>query len=72
MVWLRGNFSTVIVGGQLSQFVFLQSNYCSPFQQIFLLGFGNVFCIPQKLNIYALNSDCLTIEENFFKKRTGV
>ena len=27
--------------------------YCSPFQQIFLLGLGNVSCIPQRLYICA-------------------
>ena len=40
-------------GGQISQFVFLQSIHCSPFQQIFLLGLGNASCIPRRLNICA-------------------
>ena len=28
----------IYLGGQLSEFVFLQAIHCSPFQQIFLLG----------------------------------
>ena len=33
-------------GGQLSQFIFLLSIHCRPFQQILLLGPGNVSYIP--------------------------
>ena len=43
----------ICLGGQLSQFVFLPSIHCSPLQQIFLLGLGNVSCIPRRLNLCA-------------------
>ena len=43
-VWVYNVLKVVIYQGrQLSRFVFLQSIHCGPFQQIFLLGFGNVF-----------------------------
>ena len=53
-VWI-GNVLKVMIclGGQLSQFVFLQSIHSSPFQKKFLLDLENVFCIPRTLNIYA-------------------
>ena len=57
----------IYLDGQLSQFVSVQSIHCSSFQQIFLLGLGNVFCIPRRLNICALNSECLSIGDTFFK-----
>ena len=41
----------IYLGGHLSPFAFLQSTYCSSFQQIFLLGLANVSCIPQRMNI---------------------
>ena len=53
-VWVYNVLEVMIyLGGQLSQFALLQSIHCSPFLQIFLLGLGNVFCIPPRLNIYA-------------------
>ena len=50
-VWIY-NVSKVMIYlcGQLSQFFFLQSVHCSSFQQIFLLSFDNVSCIPRGLN----------------------
>ena len=49
--------SNIYLGGQLFQFVFFQSSRCNPFQQIFLLGLVDIFCIPWT---YALNSECLS------------
>ena len=48
-VWVYNVLKVMMyLGGQPSQFVFLQSIHCSPFQQIFLLG------IRARLNILCL------------------
>ena len=51
---------------------FLAPIHCSSFQQIFLSGLGNVFCIPWRLSIclWRLN-ELLTIRDTTFLRENG-